>query len=402
MLKWLFVFLWIPFYGLSQSQTDGIVESATLTNAVSQRFVTNLNLVQDDELWLGIKEKNGFLAAHRGVMSHLPDERITGVEISLRKRLGATKNWHYFYKYPYVGVTFYGSTVGNNAILGQAFGSYAFIEFPMNRGTRHILSAKLGSGLGYITKVFDQETNPKNVAISTHVNALICLGIEGKINIGERHQLNYSFDLTHLSNGATKVPNLGLNMPNFGIGYSYKLRAENKTMRKPVYVRIQKSFARNWKTHVMGILSVKEVFPTNEKKYPVYAISLQERKLFRPKVGMEVAFDVISKQAVFGYKRYIPKTQWSILQMGIFVGYVLPLDHLQFVIGMGKYVKDRYDPDGQFYHRVGMRYQFDNGITANLVLKSHWAKADYIEYGVGYTFHYKSRKANLGTISLDF
>jgi hypothetical protein len=25
------------------------------------------------------------------------------------------------------------------------------------------------------------------------------------------------------------------------------------------------------------------------------------------------------------------------------------------------------------------------------VLKSHWAKADYIEWGVGYTFKYKKR-----------
>lgn len=402
MLKWLFVFVLIPIYGISQHTADELVESATLVDSANSGFVVNPYLAQDDEIWLGIKEKNGFLAAHRGVMSHLSDERITGVEISFIKRLGASKNWHYFYKYPYVGVTLYGSTVGNNAILGQAFGTYAFIEFPMNRGKRHILSGKLGCGLGYVTKVFDQETNPLNVAISTHMNALICLGIEGRINLGERHQISYGFDLTHLSNGATKVPNLGLNMPNFGIGYAYKWRSESNTMSKPMNVRIQKSFMKNWKTHIMGIISVKEVFPSGEKKYPVYALSFQQRKLFRPKVGMELAFDVMSKQAVFGYKRYIPKTQWSILQLGVYVGYVLPLDHLQFVVGMGKYVKDRYQPDAPFYHRVGMRYQFNNGITANLVLKAHWAKADYIEYGIGYTFRYKKQPATTGTMSVNF
>ena len=38
------------------------------------------------------------------------------------------------------------------------------------------------------------------------------------------------------------------------------------------------------------------------------------------------------------------------------------------------------------YHRVGLRYVFANGININLVLKSHWARADYVEYGIGYTF----------------
>jgi hypothetical protein len=61
------------------------------------------------------------------------------------------------------------------------------------------------------------------------------------------------------------------------------------------------------------------------------------------------------------------------------------------VLGMGAYVKDRYQPDGPLYHRIGMRYQFSNGITANLVLKSHWAKADYVEWGIGYTFKHGKR-----------
>ena len=46
----------------------------------------------------------------------------------------------------------------------------------------------------------------------------------------------------------------------------------------------------------------------------------------------------------------------------------------------------KYRPEDLFYHRVGMRYVFDNGINMNLVLKSHWARADYVEYGIGYTF----------------
>lgn len=343
--------------------------------------------------YLSARHKRGFLAAHRGVMGHLPKEPAVGVEISLYKKFSDDKKWSKPYRYPYAGVTLYGSTVGNNAILGQAFGVYGFIEFPMNRGERHQLTGKVSTGLGYMTKVFDQETNPKNVAISTHFNALICLGIQGRVRLADRHHLLYGLDLTHLSNGSYRVPNLGLNMPYLSLGYEYKIKEKDFTLPEdiPQIAARRYPFFGNWKLNLQAILSTKQVFPTGEKNYPVYAFAVTGRKIFRTKVGMETTFDIMSKQAIFGYKRYIPKTQWTVLQLGVYVGYVLPLDHFQFVVGMGRYVKNRYDPDGWFYHRVGMRYQFNNGITANLVLKSHWAKADYIEWGVGYTFNYKKR-----------
>ncbi|EPB65931.1 hypothetical protein ANCCEY_14987, partial [Ancylostoma ceylanicum] len=126
------------------------------------------------------------------------------------------------------------------------------------------------------------------------------------------------------------------------------------------------------------------MFPTNGKAYPVYALSLNARMFMKPKVGWEVALDVISKQAIWGYRVEVEKTQWKIMQFGIYAGYLLPLNQFHFVVGMGAYVRDFYNPDGLLYHRVGMRYYLKNGVYFNLVLKSHWGKADYVEWGVGY------------------
>jgi hypothetical protein len=209
MYKWQLLLFLIPF--VAGAQTDS-------TERMTER------------LYISAKQKTGFLAAHRGVMGHLPKERVFGGELSLYKKVGGNSPWHKPYRFPYVGVTFYGSTVGNNAILGQAFGAYGFIEFPFNANPNHQLTGKLSTGVGYVTKVFDQETNPKNVAMSTHLNALICIGIQGRVRLADRHQLIYSIDLTHLSNGSSNVPNLGLNMPNLGLGYAYLLR------EKPVLV----------------------------------------------------------------------------------------------------------------------------------------------------------------------
>lgn len=74
------------------------------------------------------------------------------------------------------------------------------------------------------------------------------------------------------------------------------------------------------------------------------------------------------------------------IQLGLFAGYIMPFDKMHIIMGMGYYLRDKFKPEDPFYHRIGVRYVFDNGINLNLVLKSHYARADYIEYGVAYTF----------------
>jgi len=342
-----------------------------------------------DEWSLQLKAKSGFLAAHRGTMSHLYKDRVWAGELSVYKRIYCDKTWAESYKNPFVGVTLYGSNLGNKEILGHGFGTYGFIEFPFTRSKKHYLSAKLGAGLGFVTKVFDQQTNPKNVAVSSHVNALLCLGVSGRWHFSDKHSLLYGLDMTHFSNGASKVPNLGLNIPYISLGYGFRI-----AQSVPGNALAPESFSKtpwfkNWKYTVIGIVSSKEIFPTTGKNYPVYAISNMVHKRFREKVGMEVALDLISKQSLFDYRAYITNTQWTVFQVGAYAGYMLPLDRLSFALGMGVYLKDRYDADDEFYHRVGMRYRFDNGLLLNLVLKSHWAKADYVEWGVGYTINWK-------------
>lgn len=354
-------------------------------------FTVNTVFAQDsiaDEFSVEIKPKFGFLAAHRGTMGHLYKDRIVGTEITLSKRLMSSKNWANMYKNPYVGCTFYGSNLGNKEILGYGFGAYAFVEFPFVNRKKHIVTAKLSAGLGYVSKVFDPETNNKNVAISAPINALLCLGLQGRWKFTPKHALIYSFDVTHFSNASTKVPNLGLNMPYLGIGYAYSFAGKKNSYCNPLVVP-HTPFFSNWKFHLVGIISKKEVFPTSGKKYPIYAINSFFSKRFKQKVGMEFGCDFISKQSLFRYKAYIPKTQWSIFQIGTYAAYVLPFDKLKLVLGMGVYLKDRYDADNEIYHRVGMRYQCDNGLLLNVLLKSHWAKADYAEWGIGYTFNYK-------------
>lgn len=328
--------------------------------------------------------KTGLLLGHRPVMGHLAKTHSFAGEISFVKRTNGSKKWHSSYKYPELGFTIYAGNAGNKDVLGNYFGAYSFIQFPFVSKKSFRLNGKLGLGLGYGTKQYDPVTNPKNVAMSTRINALICGGIDARFYF-KKNWLSLGIDMTHFSNGAFKVPNLGLNLPYLSIGYGHYIKSRDS-------IPATKEFSTPQRKILLGataILSAKEVFPSGGKKYPVYGFSVHARTFLKPRVGWELSLDLISKQAIFGYRPEIAKTQADIFQVGIYAGYLLPLDRFHFVLGMGYYFRDKYQPEDAMYHRVGFRYYLKNGIILNVVLKSHWARADYVEWGIGYCFNWK-------------
>lgn len=328
------------------------------------------------------RAKYGFLLGHRVVMGHIAQNHTYAAELSFVYRPNGEKEWHKYYKYPDISINLYFGNVGNAAILGNYLGVYSSISFPFVAREKFRLSGKIGSGIGYSPKVYDEVFNKKNSAISSHINALINLGIDARTYF-KNNWIQFGIDLTHFSNGATKVPNLGINIPQISLGYGRFIHynKEHSTVEKPSYLP-----QRRLLFGVTAVGSFKQVFPTNGKTYPIFALNFHTRMFMKPRVGWEVAFDIMSNQAIFGYRTEVKKTQSKILQLGMFAGYLLPLNNFHFVLGMGVYVRDFYKPEEMFYHRVGMRYYLKSGVHFQLQLKSHWGKADYVEWGVGYTF----------------
>lgn len=334
-----------------------------------------------NEIWAEGKFKAGFLAAHRGMIGHLPTEHAFAGELTYLIQSKGQKEWHYYFGKPTYGVTGFFGSVGNRELLGHYFGAYSFVRFPLIHQKKYTFSFKVGGGMGYGTKVYNHEDNVLSAAVSTHLNIMVVAGVESRFVFGNNSAI-LGLDMTHFSNGATKVPNLGLNLPYVSIGYGRKIQESNYCDSCAVAGLGRKTLFFGG----MGIVSASANFPTGSKTYPVFGLSLLARKIIGRKGGLEVSFDVMSKQANVAINVDVPKTQLDLIQLGTFAGFILPLDHLHFVLGMGMYVRDKFSPVDRFYHRVGARYVFNNGINLGITLKSHWARADYFEYGIGYTF----------------
>ena len=132
--------------------------------------------------------------------------------------------------------------------------------------------------------------------------------------------------------------------------------------------------------------SLKELMPHGGRKYAIYGGNVFARSILAPKAGFEIGLDIFSNQSHIDFEPLVTKTQWSLLQLGIYSAYFVPMNHIHFVFGMGAYVRDWYKPNGPIYHRIGVRYQWFNGLFGHMAIKSHWAKADYLELGVGFIF----------------
>lgn len=330
------------------------------------------------------KQKVGILMAHHEIMAHIPNSLSYAGELSLYIHSKGAEKWQKAYRYPTFGVTLFGASLGNDSILGKSLGLFPFIEFPFIRKQQFVFSGRLGAGFGYISKRYNKDLNPKNVAMSSAINALITFGLKATY-LFRSNEFSFGIDMTHLSNAAVKMPNLGVNLPYFSLAYGYTFQhLPNDTILKEQIVP-----KKRWLIGTTLIASVKENSPTGGEKYPVYALSFHTRRFFNYKTGLELAVDVISKQSLRGVQQDIPKSQLDLIQVGLFAGFLLPLDQFHFVVGMGTYVRDKFNQDGRLYHRIGMRYYFKNGFNTQLVLHSHWGRADFAELGIGYTFNHR-------------
>ena len=71
-------------------------------------------------------------------------------------------------------------------------------------------------------------------------------------------------------------------------------------------------------------------------------------------------------------------------RVGVFVGHELRFNKVAFVSQIGYYVYWPYEFEKRIYLRLGLkRYLFNDKFFAAVTLKSHWAQAEAIEFGLG-------------------
>lgn len=336
---------------------------------------------QKHNIGVGITPEAGFLLVHRqGKMSHLLEEHVYGVNLGINIQTNGTKQWHHDFLFPQFFVNASYKSLGNKEVLGEAYGIEGGYYLPIKNKHGWTFGPMLSAGIAFVTKCYDTENNPKNNAIGSHINSMVNVGFKVEKQF-KQQQLGLTLRMTHLSNGAVRLPNLGLNMPVLGVSYTYffdSLYFEHKHIEDEVVHKV-----RTWAYYSQLIASTKQIYPTGGSNYGVVAMANYAQYKWNRKFAMEVGLDVLYNQSI----RVAVAGDWGKeknIQAGVYGAFVIPIHRFQLYGGMGVYVINSLKPDGMVYHRLGGRFKLTNRLWGNISIKAHWGKADYFEYGIAY------------------
>jgi hypothetical protein len=333
--------------------------------------------------------QGGFIVAHREQMKHLQQGHSIGGFVQVLRQSKGDKRWHEEYNKPETGVDAFFLYTGNARQLGSQIGICYFANLPLNRLVheprkfRHWIT--LGIGPGYSTKTWDLETNRQAEVIGSPLNAALLLAWNGELLNTSRIFLRGGLRITHYSNGAFTLPNLGTNNIAIAIQAGWK-----SGRRIPLTeVGFHDILPKKWSMEISASAGLQEVAPPTYPKQAVAVASLWVTRRHSWKASFTGGADLIYKSAL---KRLFeardertPPTS-ELIQAGIIAGYNLHFARLRFSMQQGVYIRDKWKETGLLYNRFGLRYQITSHFFAHLMLKTHFAKADHGELGVGYTF----------------
>ena len=104
-------------------------------------------------------------------------------------------------------------------------------------------------------------------------------------------------------------------------------------------------------------------------------------------LGADVFFSNFLKEFIYYRSVAFPEDNLSgnedYKRIGIFAGHELFMNKTAFITQLGYYVYYPYDFEGRTYFRIGLKRYFNDKFFGALTLKSHGAKAEAIEFGIG-------------------
>lgn len=332
--------------------------------------------------YLLVRSHYGFLIAHRENMNHIPQNHVYGLEINYEVKSRGGRPWHEKYRYPYFGFGVFAANVGNTQVLGDGFSAFGYLKAFLSKKDRKIVPRmKMGAGLGYITNPFDRLSNHKNNAIGSHFNIFVTTQFDATYYF-RNWQAGLGFSFSHFSNGCFRLPNLGINLPtlNLSMGYVFK-------KRPPLPKQTVEISDKPWHFTAVATAGVKDVETGKHDLYPSYNLLLRARRNTAKKsawgLGADLMYNTSLRRRMEIFQYTDPETT-PIVQAGVCIAYYQRFNNLALFINNGIYLYSKFTDDGIMYHRFGAEYTLGNNLIVQFSLKTHWAKADHFEIGIGY------------------
>ncbi|WP_274475145.1 acyloxyacyl hydrolase [Mangrovimonas aestuarii] len=349
-------------------------------------FVTLFSKGQNNlKSFVDVNYFKGNIALHNNSILHLIKGHPEGVVIAWNKKTFGEKEWEQRYNYPDYGFSFSYQNLKND-VLGNNyafFGHYNFYFFNRN------LIFRIAQGIGFNTNPYDKESNHKNVAFgSTFLSSTYVMLNYKKEHVYDKFGIQAGLTMTHYSNGNFKAPNTSVNSIALNVGINYNLDAE-----LPSYIKAinNDSFSQPVKFNFVLRGGINESDVIGSGQYPFAVVSAYADKRLSYKsalqLGVDAFFSKFLEELIYYKSVAFPEEDVSgdedYRRVGAFIGHELFVNKLSVLTQVGYYVYCPFDFEGRTYFRAGLKYYMTNKLFAALTLKSHGAKAEAIEFGIG-------------------
>ncbi|SMC31643.1 acyloxyacyl hydrolase [Moheibacter sediminis] len=343
-------------------------------------------LAQQKQYTADVNYFYGSILPHSQKIQHLITDHPEGVFVAVNQKTFGEKEWESRFSYPDFGVSFHFQN-NKNKSLGDMYGLFLHYNFYF---LKRNLMLRIGQGVAYNTNPYDKEENYRNVAYSTHLmpSSYFMLNYK-KENIIDGFGIQAGAFLIHHSNGTMKSPNTSTNTVGANVGINYVLDSKNE---RELILRMKDStYTEPIKFNLALRSGVQESRVIGTGQYPFYFISAYADKRFTKSSAVQAGVDVFISPMYKNEIKYMSiafpelniNPDLNSTRIGLFAGYELFINRLSFEGQLGFYVLDEYEANTALYQRLGLKYYFWKEFFAGTSLKTHFSKAEAMEFSVG-------------------
>ncbi|WP_179349663.1 acyloxyacyl hydrolase [Winogradskyella pacifica] len=340
---------------------------------------------EKDNTYFDLNYFAGNIALHNNSIAHLIKGHPEGFIFSWNKKTFGNEAWEQRYNYPDYGASFIYQDLKNET-LGDNYGLYAHYNFYFFKRNAML---RIGQGLSYSTNPYDKIENPKNVAFGSDIlsSTYVMLNYK-KERIFNRFGIQTGVTLIHYSNANVKAPNTSVNTIAFNLGLNYQLEAEENEFVETVD---EEKFTENIKYNFAFRSGINESDVIGSGQFPFYVLSgYADKRLSHVSAiqfGADVFFSNFLKELIYYQSVSLPEENVSgdedYKRVGLFVGHELFINRMSVESQLGYYVYYPFDFEGRTYIRIGLKRYFGKNLFGAVTLKSHGAKAEAVEFGIG-------------------
>ena len=249
---------------------------------------------------------------------------------------------------------------------------------------------RIAQGVAFTTKPFDIDDNFRNNAYgSTLLSSTYVMVNYTQPNIIDRIGLQTGITLVHYSNANVRAPNASTNSFTFNLGLNYQLDDEEF----PEYIpKVKSRYTEpiKWNFVVRSGANESDYIGLGRRAFLVLSSFLDKRITHKSSLQVGADFflspflkDQIEYESIAFANQYGTTGDEDWKRAGLFVGHELHFNKNSFVTQFGYYAYYDYDFEGRVYFRGGLKRRFTKNIFGAITLKSHGAKAEAVEFGIG-------------------